>query len=345
MADAELFTKVEEALHKAIGQVYSKGAEPQCEKLTYRTSWMFEIPKIISRLCGGPEAVNKSLAKIPKKATEVERNVFLGVALKALLDFEVLQVIGLMPPKGCPFEAWVCCAGPCKSGYRKSQNIQTLKWLRKLAGIQDNIPEDYYDKFEDEWRKIWNEGKEGRLEREPTDYNTPLILLPVRNLSEAVKDSIRTVEPGLSNSIDNLFLCGDHFKKIIANDIGRRLGFNERRISSLTCSNVNFRLETGEIRIGFAKSKHFSDKAHLSKLLMILGRGVSFEVPVLQEDFCFETCAQQIGERLVRMEDQYNQRSDYNNGYMHQNHYPQFDSRQQMTYGGHSSYNGYTTTE
>lgn len=337
MANTERFIDIECAVNQAIKILFRQYRPEASGKL----GWKEQVPVVMQRLGFVFEEIRSDLPEDILELTELDRQVVLLFLLKVVLDFDLLQDLGLMPPKGCPFEAWVCCAGPCKSGYSKRHhNLLSIKKYRRLTGIKDDIPEDYFDKFEEEWREIWNEEGVTREQGE-SDNNTPLILIPVRNLSETVKNAIVTNEPVLSSSIDNLFLCSDHFKKFVYKHGSL---FAQKRFSSFTAENLNKSLESDEIKLVLAKI-HFKNRKHLQKLLMLLSKGVQIDTGLRRREFDRKECAAQVLNRLKAMENTYGQRSDYNN-YVYPSPYVQYEGRTESAQGSqHSGYSGVPTTE
>jgi len=136
-----------------------------------------------------------------------------------------------------------------------------------------------------------------------------LNLVPVRDLNDTVKESIIAIEPGLAPSIDNLFLCSDHFRKRGS----QRGGFDSRHFSSLVPKNINKRLASGEVGLRFAAIKHFKNRAHLKKLLMLLRRGVSVDTTLNPRVFNREEIVQTVTSRLREMNNNYSRGSAYGN--------------------------------
>lgn len=331
MEEEATYSNYEKAVHKAIGELHRE-LRPDVHA---RSGWYEQTQVIVKRYIRSLSDINRSLVRGQKKLSETEVQVISSFLLKVLLDYETLQDLCLMPPKGCPFELWVCCGGPCKSGFvKRHQNIKTLRRLRKCAGIKDDIPEDYYDRFEEEWRQIWKEAPRkdkvfdfGNLK---TDYNTPLFLVPVQQLDEAVKDAIVQVEPSLGPFIDKLFLCHDHFKRVttLSNN-----SFSTKRFASYSKENLQRGLRTGEVRLNFAVSfSHFRNRSYIQKLLMLLGRGVDFDFTPHKKSFQEKECVLKVFNRLKEMENNFGHRNSYSSGYAsyHSSYsQPPFDPRSQ----------------
>lgn len=319
MADSERYLAIKRAVYKGYKQVYRADREAQSE-----IRWSEPVPRFLLECLTSLSDINRTLSPEVEKLTELEQQIVITYSLKVVLDFEVLQDLCLMPPRGCPFELWVCCAGPCKSGYvRKHQDIRKLRELRSRAGIKDDIPENFYNRFEEEWREIWNqEARRRKEENSKTDYNTPLFLVPVRNLNETVKNAIIAIEPGLAPSIDNLFLCGDHFKKLRTRE---KKGFNQRRYSSYTAENINKGIETGEISLCLARNKHFVNRSHLQNLLKHLSRNPAIDTTPSQRHFDPLECESLVVRRLNKMAGNFCHRGDNYGGYNHPSTYQQFE--------------------
>jgi hypothetical protein len=316
MANSETYLGIERAVYKGYKQVYRAEREAQSE-----SQWSEPVPRVLAKLTSLTD-INRTLNSEVEKLTELEYTIILTYSLKVVLDFEILQDLCLMPPRGCPFELWVCCAGPCKSGYyKKHQDIRKLRELRKRAGIKDDIPENYYNRFEEEWREIWNqEAKKRKEKNSKTDFNTPLFLVPVRDLNDTVKDAIVAIEPGLAPSIDNLFLCSDHFRKNGPRD---KRGFNQRRYSSYTAENINKNLSTGEISLSLAKNKHFGCRTHLQSLLKLLSKEPSIDTTPIRKQFDSHQCVSTVVQRLEKMANNFCHRSDAYGNYNHSSAYQQ----------------------
>lgn len=326
MADTNRFVEIESAVRRAF-DIFYREFWPEAHP---KTSWKEQVPKILLKYVTSIADINKTLkAGNVKRRTDIDNQVFSLFALKVLMDFETLQDLYLMPPKGCPFEAWVCCAGPCKSGYnRRHQNIQTVKRLRSLGGIKDDIPEDYYDKYEEEWREIWEEERVQRRKeyKEKSDNHTPLSLVPVRHLDVTVKNAIIEKEPGLKPFVDNLFLCCYHFKKVSSLEKNE---FSQRKYSSYTVGDLNKNIVEGEVRV--ASSYFFRNRKHLAKLLMLLNKGLCIDTTLRKKSFKNKECVLTIVNRLKEMENNFNHhhRTDFNNGYYPPNPYQQYEGRPQ----------------
>ena len=339
MADTNRFVEIETAVHKAF-DIFYREFWPEAHP---KTSWKEQVPKILLKFVTSIADINKTLkAGDLKRRTDIDNQVLSLLALKVVLDFETLQDLYLMPPSGYPFETWVCCAGPCKSGYdRRHQNIQTVKRLRSLGGIKDDIPEDYYDKYEEEWREIWEKErvergekfKKSKVYKERTDNHTPLALVPVRHLDVTVKNAIIEKEPGLKPFIDNLFLCCYHFKKVTSREKNE---FSQRKYSSYTVGDLNKNIAEGEVRL--ASSYFFKNRKHLSKLLMLLNKGFDIDTTLRKKSFKNEECVLTIVNRLKKMENNFSHqhhqhhqhhRGDFNNGYYPPSSHQQYEGRSQ----------------
>jgi len=144
----------------------------------------------------------------------------------------------------------------------------------------------------------------------------------VRNLNETVENAIIAIEPGLAPSIDNLFLCGDHFKKLRSRE---KKGFNQRRYSSYTAENINKGIETGEISLCLAKNKHFVNRPHLQNLLKHLSRNPIIDTTPSQRQFDPLECESLVVRRLNKMAGNFCHRGDNYGGYNHPSTYQQFE--------------------
>jgi len=303
------YSDYEKAVHKAISE-HHRVLRPDAHS---RTGINEQIQVIVRRYTKSLADISRSLNRGQRKLSETEVQVASAFILKVLLDFETLQDLCLMPPKGCPFELWVCCGGPCKTGFvKRHQNINTLRRLRKCAGIKDNIPEDYYDKFEKEWREIWNE-EALKKDSGETDYNTPLFLVPVQSMDEAVKNAIIEIEPSLAPFVDKLFLCTDHFKRVakLSNN-----SFSTKQFATFSKENLQRGLRTGELKLNFAVVfKHFKNRDYIHKLLMLLEKGVNFDFTPNKKSFEEKECVSKAYNRLREMENNFGHRNSYSSGY------------------------------
>ena len=146
----------------------------------------------------------------------VHQRYFLRVLLlKVILPIDILRSLHLAPPDGVSLDTWVCLAAPCSSSDRfKCQNIRYVEKIRRVLGHRDNLPKGYYQTFE----KTWGNQRRAR----PVDFSrkartgsfSPLLLFPVCQLPKKVRtDIVLAYSKGyqLSEVLDKLFLCPDHF--------------------------------------------------------------------------------------------------------------------------------------
>jgi len=304
MADTNRFVEIETAVHKAF-DIFYREFWPEAHP---KTSWKEQVPKILLKFVTSIADINKTLkAGDLKRRTDIDNQVLSLLALKVVLDFETLQDLYLMPPSGYPFETWVCCAGPCKSGkLLKNHNIKTVLEFRKRLGFKDDLPEDYYDKFKEEWGEILD-GKRG----ENGIDTTPFLLLPVRDLHQSVRDKIVAREPGLANFVDNLFLCCDHFKRK-----NIKSGFDRRVFATFSVQNLNKTFESNKLKFVLSGEGHFIDRAHLTKLISLLNRDVQMSVDLTRRNFNRKSHIARLSQSYLEMENNY-----YPNGFDNNGHY------------------------
>lgn len=173
--------------------------------------------------------------------------------MKSVLDIEVLRELCLMPPEGCPLEKWHCFVGSCQSqDKKKCQNPMVLKHARVIFGKVDGLPDRFYEKYQELWEPL-------NLGLNPTrqlGQVSPLILFPVRELNEKVKNKILEERPQYANQIDEFYVCTDHFTPSL------------RTIYKYSLDYLNSELESDSIRFSFGrkslKEAHALAKRNLS---------------------------------------------------------------------------------
>ena len=303
MADKAYYKQVESAVHLAITKIYRKYFSKEEQSATWKKKVIFMTEKYI-----GVKNINTQMdVSINSDLPDEQLQSLSAFLMRISYDLETLRDLCLMPPKGCPFENWVCCAGPCKSGkLLKNHNIKTVLEFRKRLGFKDDLPEDYYDKFKEEWGEILD-GKRG----ENGIDTTPFLLLPVRDLHQSVRDKIVAREPGLANFVDNLFLCCDHFKRK-----NIKSGFDRRVFATFSVQNLNKTFESNKLKFVLSGEGHFIDRAHLTKLISLLNRDVQMSVDLTRRNFNRKSHIARLSQSYLEMENNY-----YPNGFDNNGHY------------------------
>jgi hypothetical protein len=129
-----------------------------------------------------------------------------------------------------------------------------VKVIRPIVGHKDNLPENYYERFEQFWGHF--KRKSGII-----GLNSPLMLFPVRDLDQLVRDTFVKKNPILSEITDSLFVCVDHFKNV--NPLEKVV--DKRVLSSYSIENLNLQLKAGKIKFQIS-SLVSSRKAYVEKL-------------------------------------------------------------------------------
>ncbi len=135
-----------------------------------------------------------------------------AMIMKAFLDLDVLRALCLMPPEGCSLERWQCLAGPCRSNIHiKCHDVRSVKALRFLAGHNDDLPRDYFQKYIETWSNFETCGiKKGEIIK--IGAFSPLMLFPVKALNSKIRESILEILPILEDVVDEMFICCEHLK-------------------------------------------------------------------------------------------------------------------------------------
>lgn len=155
----------------------------------------FPLSSINSRLCS-------------EKPTETQSQIIKLLFLRTVLPLEILRSLDLFPPEGVSFERWQCLAGPCSSTDQlRCLNFSVINQIRQKIGLTDDLPSDYYKKFQ----SIWCDKSRGERKRKGDGSFSPLMLFPVRLLPPEHQDIILNEYPLIKGQISELFLCGDHF--------------------------------------------------------------------------------------------------------------------------------------
>jgi hypothetical protein len=239
------FKKHETILREAVGDLYK-----QKFRDSIRTSFAHKALALVNLFGLDSEDIHSRLPNSEENTLESQSFNLIVYFLRLTLPLERLRELCLMPPEGCPLERWMCCGGPCRSSdLWKTQKLDTVKHLRRIAGHQDDLGEDYYEKFDQFW---------GQYKRRSgiIGVNTPLMLFPVKKLGAIVKDTIVSRKPDLRDVADNLFVCVDHFKNTLQ---GERV-VDKRRLNSFSIEHINRCLDNKSIR--FKLSKGLSKRSH-----------------------------------------------------------------------------------
>ncbi len=300
MANKFYYKCVEDATHQAITRIVLKHQFEESVSVAWRKKVIFVTEKFV-----GVKNINSQFN--PSLNYPGEQVQSLSAFLMRIgCDLEILQDLCLMPPKGCPFENWICCAGPCKSErYFKNHNIKTVNEFRNRLGLKDNLPVGYFEKFKEEWGEILDEKRgENRTE------STPFLLLPVRDLHHSVKDTIVAREPGLANFAGDLFVCTDHFKR------KTKRGVDRREYSSFTLQNINEAFENNTLEFILNKERHFTDRDRLRKLISLLNRGASMSTVLSRKEFNRKFHIERLSRSFNEMDNNF-----YANGYDNNGHY------------------------
>lgn len=242
----------EQIVGNALRIVYKKlFPEEDCRK-----KWSEKVRKVLQRKLNLSE-INRHLSEEvdSENCTEYKIQLLQIFLLRIVLDLETLQELCLLPPKGCPLENWVCCAGPCRSGkLLKGQNIYTVKKIRECVFRKKDLPKDYCDKYESVWGQFAEKGRKA-------GESAPLILFPVKELDPSVAKIIIAKKPELSAFIEHLFICSDHFKEKKETN-----NFDRRKLKNHYISNINKLLASERVKFKPNGDYHFRDKDYLNVL-------------------------------------------------------------------------------
>lgn len=152
--------------------------------------------------------INPHLKSI-ESLTDTQRLYLKVYFLRTVLDIKTLQSLCLFPPNGIQYERWQCICAPCNSSVLlRSFNLFLVQDIRKKLGLNDNLPENFFSRFQE--LQLKQNGR--KLVEFPSVTLSPLILFPLKYFSSESKKKIQENFPSLDNvPLDGLFLCCDHF--------------------------------------------------------------------------------------------------------------------------------------
>ena len=227
-----VFKQYERIVQEVVTKLYK-----QKHKSARHTSFAQRALSFVKSASIDLEDIHPELSEDGKNTLESQSFTLVVFILRIALPLEALRSICVMPPEGCPLERWVCCAGPCRSSNTwKSQRLDTVKVLRPQFGLQDDLPEEFYERFEQFW---------GHLKRRSgiIGLNNPLMLFPVKELEPIVKETIVKRNQDLADITDSLFVCVDHFKNAFP---GRKV-IDKRYLNNYSIENINSLLKDKKV--------------------------------------------------------------------------------------------------
>jgi len=188
--------------------IFRKGCNITVEKV-----FAEKLAQFFLRLVKDLSEINPSLTN--RVHTETQENFLKIILLKTVLDLDILRSLNLFPPENCPFEKWICLFGPCSDQLR-CYDFKTLQTLRESCGHKDNLPSDYFDRYQELWGdKVRSQSNPKR--KSSTSPLAPLVLFPVQALPQECKIDIISKYPIVKDIINELFVCCDHFTAVKVN--------------------------------------------------------------------------------------------------------------------------------